>query len=437
MRFRGNGKWKTVLGSMVFFLILPLFISQAEARTITADVVAFDAVLVWNRLGAQNNNGMMYALLEDTVNLANVPCTAAGANCDAIVGLQRNVKLRPDKRPRPLILRAGTGDTLVINFRNWLTPAANPFPPESPGANPNLKALQLAVDEQVAGRFASIHIQGVTPATIADDGANAGRNPSPSGVVPSGGSKVYTVTASKPGVFLMHSYGATFGTEGLQGNSANGLFGAINVEPAGALFYRSQITEEDLRLSLNTLSSNSCTAPPTPGYTCDGYPIIDYDAIYPNQEPWVSEGKAGRSIISMLQGNKLVHSDINAIITGPGGASNPYFSPNPVDFPLESAGKRNPTVPNRLQPFREYSVIFHDEVATAQAFPLWYTAPANDPGLLPWKYLLAGVKDGFMINYGSGGIGSEIIANRLRVGPMHDCVELRLRRVLPHVLHGG
>ena len=28
-----------------------------------------------------------------------------------------------------------------------------------------------------------------------------------------------------------------------------------------------------------------------------------------------------------------------------------------------------------------------------------------------------------MINYGSGGIGSEIIANRLGVGPMHDCLD--------------
>jgi hypothetical protein len=35
---------------------------------------------------------------------------------------------------------------------------------------------------------------------------------------------------------------------------------------------------------------------------------------------------------------------------------------------------------------------------------------------------LHGVKDAFMINYGSGGIGSEILANRLGVGPMHDCV---------------
>ena len=37
-------------------------------------------------------------------------------------------------------------------------------------------------------------------------------------------------------------------------------------------------------------------------------------------------------------------------------------------------------------------------------------------------HTLHGVRDSFMINYGSGGIGSEIIANRLRVGPMWDCL---------------
>jgi hypothetical protein len=35
------------------------------------------------------------------------------------------------------------------------------------------------------------------------------------------------------------------------------------------------------------------------------------------------------------------------------------------------------------------------------------------------------VRDSFPINYGSGGIGSEIIANRLGVGPMWDCAECK------------
>jgi len=51
-----------------------------------------------------------------------------------------------------------------------------------------------------------------------------------------------------------------------------------------------------------------------------------------------------------------------------------------------------------------------------QAFPGFYV---RDP---VFRFVLAGVKDAFMINYGSGGIGSEIIANRLGVGPMHDCL---------------
>jgi hypothetical protein len=99
--------------------------------------------------------------------------------------------------------------------------------------------------------------------------------------------------------------------------------------------------------------------------------------------------------------------------TTPSTPETGYFPP--TTYPLESAGYRNPTVPNRLEPFREFTVAFHDEVATKQAFPKWF----EDPVL---RYTLHGVRDSFMINYGSGGIGSEIIANRLRVGPMYDCV---------------
>ena len=37
-------------------------LAQSCERTITAKVVAFDQPLMFNRLGAQNVNGMMYAL---------------------------------------------------------------------------------------------------------------------------------------------------------------------------------------------------------------------------------------------------------------------------------------------------------------------------------------------------------------------------------------
>ncbi|MBF8257882.1 MAG: hypothetical protein HW377_256, partial [Actinobacteria bacterium] len=85
-------------------------------------------------------------------------------------------------------------------------------------------------------------------------------------------------------------------------------------------------------------------------------------------------------------------------------------------YPLESAGKRNPTVPNRLEAFREFTVVFHDEASVGQAFPGFFDAnPVT-------QRILHGVRDGFLINYGSGGVGSEIIANRLGVGPMWDCL---------------
>jgi len=145
----------------------------------------------------------------------------------------------------------------------------------------------------------------------------------------------------------------------------------------------------------------------TPG----GQPILDYDAVYPEEAPF---GKAGLPIIGMLApkdgyAGEIVHSDINAIITGPGRGDFPngYY---PADAVYGAQ--------DRSEPFREFTVIFHDEVYAVQAFPQFY----EDPAL---AHALSIVKDGFAINYGTGGIGSEIIANRLGVGPMANCVECK------------
>ncbi|MDD1610317.1 MAG: hypothetical protein LUO95_06850, partial [Methylococcaceae bacterium] len=117
---------------------------------------------------------------------------------------------------------------------------------------------------------------------------------------------------------------------------------------------------------------------------------------------------AGLPILNMKDGSgNIVHSDLNAIITGtdlkPFGANE---EPN------------NAIYPDRADPFREFTVIFHDEIKAVQAFPAWF----NDPTFI---HTLHGVRDGFGINYGTGGIGSEIIANRLGLGPMKDCVECK------------
>ena len=126
-----------------------------------------------------------------------------------------------------------------------------------------------------------------------------------------------------------------------------------------------------------------------------GQPIIDYDAVYPKGHRF-----AGKPIIKILDGNEIFHSDLNAII---------------ADF--TKIYPQNPTYPNRQQPFREFSVVFHDEIKAIQAFDLF-----RDPD---FEFTLHSVRDGFAINYGTGGIGAEIIANRVGVGPMWDCVDCK------------
>src|SRR4029078_7545353 len=55
-------------------------------------------------------------------------------------------------------------------------------------------------------------------------------------------------------------------------------------------------------------------------------------------------------------------------------------------------------------------------VAT-QAFPVF-----TDPTM---QQMMVAGQDAFAINYGTGGIGAEIFANRMGVGPMGACVDCK------------
>lgn len=380
-------------------------------RTITANVIALDNPTIFNRLGAQNPNWLMYALERDVVykNRGNTSDPQNGTPCSMTTCTAGNVELRPDKRTRPLVVRAVAGDCLDVNFTNLMAPVANPNNPIQDN---------LFNDDQVADRCASMHFGGTELRNVGgnpmdNDGSfvgnnNPGEDPfsacgagaQKAGLVGPGGSMTYHLYTPHEGAYLINSYGATIGSEANAGTLGMGLFGALNVQPAKANIYRSQMTEEEMRLA-------------TVGRTASGHPIIDYEALYPNVSPWIAEGKAGLPIINMLTAsNELVHSDINAIITG----TNADGSFTPDTYPLESVGKNNPSLPNRLEPFREFTSVFHDEQTNSQVYPRWYFNPVL-------VYTLVGVRDQFMINYGSGGIGSEIISNRLHTGPMHDCTD--------------
>ena len=441
-------------------LMLMLGVTNLVQACITADVVALDQVFYYNRLGAMNPAGMIYALKRDVV---------------AITGSEPspgNAMLRLGKRPRPLVLRVNEGDCLTVNFTNWLSSATagSLLSPVAPDPNPNATAIKN--DDGPATRTASFHVMGMQASGISSDASNVGNNSS--GLAVPGETKTYTFFAQKEGAYFAYSTAATTGGEGNGGSLAHGLFGAVNVENKGAQWYRSQVTEQDLALAAtdSTLSGGKY------------YPVINYNAVYPDLETrkppeqltftpdvggtkatmskltsnvgfitadvgktlvgtfgtaridavsdgsakvsimsgafnsplppytWKIEGAAphpfaGTPILNMLSGGNIVHSDLNAIITGSGlGAFGANEEPT------------NAVYPGRTDPFREFTVIFHDEIKAVQAFPAWY----NDPVFI---HTLHGVRDGFAINYGTGGIGSEIIANRLGLGPMKDCVECK------------
>lgn len=366
--FRGMTALAVLLASTV--AVSPADAATCE-RNIVANVVALDQGIMYNRMGAFNPAGMMFALRRDVVDLNNVSLADGGA---AVPG---QVRLRQDKRPRPLVLRMNEGDCLTVNLQNLLAP--------------------VRVDnEQPATRsvsFTSLGMQLVN--NITDDGIFVGRNaPSAANV---GQTRSYRVYAEKEGTFLFHSGTAMTGGEGDGGHITMGLFGAINVQKRGAEWYRSQVTQTDLELA-------------STGQTADGHPIINYTALYPNG-PF-----AGTPILSMLFNNEIIHSDINAIITGPnrGNFSPGTYVANEVIAPTRSD---DATPRSRLEPYREFSVIFHDEIFAVQAFPEF-----NTPNL---AHTLHGVRDGFAINYGVGGAGAEVLANRKGVGPMHGCTECK------------
>ncbi len=308
--------------------------TPSQARTLTADVVALDQVYVYNRFGSFNPVGMIYALRRDVVDTVSGLSIGSG-------GVPGQVALRPDRRPRPLVLRANVGDTLTVRFTNLLDPVrpSGPEPPE-PGHGGDAPATR------------SVSMVAVGMTTSGDSGI--------SGVGP-GGVTTYSWTCEREGTHVIFSNAAPAGGEGDGGSSVQGLFGALNCEPAGSRWYRSQVTASEL-------------AAATVGLLPTGHPRVDYEAL----------DAQGNPILNLLKGAEIVHSDLNALIVG---------------SPGDARGS-----------FREFTVIYHDEIKAVQAFPLLD------------EEQLHGVRDGFAINYGASGMGAILLANRQGIGPAKDCV---------------
>ncbi|HVE82029.1 MAG TPA: hypothetical protein VND93_04255 [Myxococcales bacterium] len=339
--------------------------APACTRTVRADVVAIDQAYQLNRLGTSRPGGLLFALRRD-VESTEGPGTALQPG---------RVQLKQYKRPRPMVLRANVGDCVTIDFQNLLAP--EPTDPIQP-----------------VTRNVSLHVSGMSlRQSIASDGTWVGQNPltdsGMSGVVRPGGRITYSLYASAEGSFLIYSTPGDYNNFGTQ-QLTMGLFGALNVEPKNSEWYRSQVSEEDLRLA-------------TRGKLPDGHPRIDYDAVYPKGHP-----RAGTPILRMLDATgAVVHTDLTAVVTG----RNRGF--------LEGGPGDNPVLPDRNWPFREVTVHYHESQDVVQSFAYFYNGTTSHVPTVN-----AG-SDSFAINYGVAGIGPEVLANRIGLGPAADCPECK------------
>ncbi len=387
-----------------------------DPKTITAEVVALEQIITFNRFGAFNPAGMVYALRQDVVDsrcsLAdeddkNKSCHLDKIDDKDIQQLAGNVRLRKDKRPRPLVLRVNECNYLKVTFWNLLSPLPTvhtkfqrtDFPeggvqkhsvlvtePGDPTATdlstpPRLKPQSKhplfpfppqEEPDYPTTRAASIHVNGLDYANIESDGANVGKNTS--SLAEPGTSKTYTWYARQEGGYFFYSAGALAGGEGDGGQLGLGLFGSVNVEPQNSVWYRSQVTYGDLT---GTKTSSSVH-----------YDDLDYKKL------------------AILDGdNRIVHSDLNAII---------YQTDKTNETP-EICAKRSPGSSCGMS-FREFTTIFHDENKVFQAF-----AELSDEG-----NPISAIADGMAINYGSSGVGSVVLANKKQIGPGKDCPDCKL-----------
>lgn len=412
---------------------------EEPPRTIKVKMVVMDQTIKNNRLGAEITSGQIYALARDVVPIST-PFTdygdTTGRQYPASELQPGQVRLRQYKRPRPIVLRANVGDILEIHFTNLMAGTNNP-----------------ALDN------AGVQIMGLD--WLNDD--NGVR-------IAPGQSHVYRYEATGEGVYMMFSP---------NGNSIpnsqldHGLFGAVNVQPAEAEYYRSQVTRDDLELANYRVSQRFMRTwrNSTDSRVCQRYldseqtglpenvelrrqpvdnnrglgcprpgPDVLWELRIPNRDAdktaLVSsvliddEGylttQHGQPVINynalypeghIRYGSPVLNMLVKNTETGSFELAHSDLTaiitgPQAGRFPyyLNSPSFiENPATPDRRQPYREFTIAYHISPNTQQAFEIFNTGPLAN--------MLQAGKDAFAVNYGIAGIAPEIVANRINVGP--------------------
>lgn len=394
-------------------------------------------------------------------------------------GKAGNLRLRDCKRPRPLVLRANVGDVLELRIGNMLLSQRTPGPydagpdegkpglsgtfcpgreagrrygnpPAGPGNDEDAiwRGTDAMCRSEAQGRFppgpdprpaGPPHLvpAGALPAASAGEidgdwpstrhisfvinglravAAEGQAQPHPActglGAIEPGEIVSCRWHLDRDGTHFISSQAAPSGGEGDGGSLTHGLFAALVVEPAGSHAYRSQVT----RAAFDTIwPAGDRTKNPHARATdrIGGYEATDSRTSRPILNMLAREAErptgvlpAGHELESLgvryqeRPVYRVVHSDLNAIVN------------ECVDF---SVGNGQATCGSRSA-FREFTAILHDELKT------FYTDNYQELGLFGAGQL-AGVRDGFAINYGASGMGTMMLANRKRIGPAADCVE--------------
>ncbi|MBU3031101.1 hypothetical protein [Paracoccus marinaquae] len=415
---------------------------QRARRVVCAEVAALDQMLVYNRFGSHNPFGEIFALMRDLV-----PASSPQGDCREDLGMHRRpedlaageVRLNDCKRPRPLTLRANVGDVLHVRLYNYLRadeadgrpgysetfcrdggdgpridqygirdlvsegtkygpePESEPYVDAGPdrdgrdrlveaicAADTRGKAPELAQGPEATDwprtRGISFVIDGLRPlrdpATGRVDDACIGL-----GQLAPGADYVDCFWhAEREGPYFINSVAAAAGGEGDGGSLTHGLFGSLAVEPQAAeapatQWYRSQTS----RAAFDAAWTPDTTSPGPH----DRAGPLDYEKMVLVD----GEELPVLNILKPLGGGRyeIVHNALNAIIRAAGAPA-----------------------------FREFTVVFHDELKS------FYTRNFEELARFPQ---LAGVRDGFAINYGASGLGAMVLANRKGIGPAADCME--------------
>ncbi|MEL1264502.1 hypothetical protein [Pseudoxanthomonas putridarboris] len=359
-------------------------------RVVTADVVAINQPLVYNRFGSLNPWGMVYALRGDLADPAAGPGEA---------------RLKPERRPRPLVLRVAEGDELRIRFQNLLADvqwvdgqAVCDSGAEGGEAEANsIKDFTLPhPPNDPCNRRAGIAVVGLAPID--------GNDPVQTGLVspaPGDAAVEYRYKAQKAGSYFFSSLAAIAGGEGNGGSLTHGLFGMVIVEPAGSRYYRSQVLKADLDCARDPANGGpGCQSAP-------GAAWLDYEA-----------SRDGKPLLNMLRASddgsyEIVHGDLTAIVVESGAASR-------VGQPASDQSRAGASA------WREFTIVFHDELKTVHHpdFDVLNTPSEGASKAAQARHSqMVGTRDGFGINYGASGMGTVLIANRLGKGPARDCVD--------------